>query len=336
MSTARFDRLIAQGTDGTYQPLRLADGHTISVSIAAGAGAAAVYLWPGLPAPEGSGWEDEDPADVFLTGGNMDGREFGDVPVQAVRDLIEQHGGEAAAAADDEVITAPLAQLRATGVRCLEGRDSAGHYVRVPLADGTEITVSGTAADRDGTRGAEVSIHHPVRDHASWQASWIDRDGRSVDVYDSYGQHRPYEEDTAGLVAAVLTQVQQCGGSAPEKGVGETAEQLARAALAEQGITAHRDDDAGNTWLVIGSDQTCKDFPDMLAEPYVVLYLGRDGEEITVDRAPAPGDEWTVLAGDGTGTEHELMTRSADQLADCVQAITAWLAKQQETPSEAE
>ncbi|CAL9347923.1 hypothetical protein [Streptomyces sp. enrichment culture] len=37
-----------------------------------------------------------------------------------------------------------------------------------------------------------------------------------VDVYDSYGQHHPYEEDTAGLVAAVLTQVQQCGGSATE------------------------------------------------------------------------------------------------------------------------
>ncbi|MGY1548426.1 hypothetical protein [Streptomyces sp. MN6] len=332
MSTARFDRLITQGTDGA---IRLADGHTISVITAAGADAVAVYLWPGLPAPDASGWEDEDPAEVFLTGGNMDGRYCCDVPVQAVRDLIEQHGGEAAAAADDEVITAPLAQLRATGVRCLEGRDSAGHYVRVPLADGTEITVSGTAADRDGTRGAEVSIHHPVRDHASWQASWINRDGRSVDVYDSYGQHRPYEEDTAGLVAAVLTLVQQCGGSAPEKGVGETAEQLARAALAEQGITAHRDDDAGDTWLVIGGDQSRRDFPDMLAEPYVVLYLGSydNEEEITVDRAPAPGDEWTVLAGDGTGAERQLTTRPAGQLADCVQAITAWLATLQGTQS---
>ncbi|MEU0287489.1 hypothetical protein [Streptomyces sp. NPDC006147] len=332
MSTARFDRLIAQGTDGA---IRLADGHTISVITAAGADAVAVYLWPGLSAPDGSGWEDEDPAEVFLTGGNMDGRYCCDVPVQAVRDLIEQHGGEAAAAADDEVITAPLAQLRATGVRCLEGRDSAGHYVRVPLADGTEITVAGTAADRDGKRGAEVSIHHLVRDHASWQASWTDRSGDCTELYDSYGQHRPYEEDTAGLVAAVLTQVQQCGGSAPEKGVGETAEQLARAALAEQGITAHRDDDAGNTWLVIGGDQSRRDFPDMLAEPYVVLYLGSydNEEEITVDRAPAPGDEWTVLAGDGTGAERELTTRPADQLADCVQAITAWLATLQGTQS---
>ncbi|KUL73942.1 MULTISPECIES: hypothetical protein [unclassified Streptomyces] len=330
MSTARFDRLITQSTNGA---LRLADGHTISV-IAAGADAVDVYLWPGLPAPDASGWEDEDPAEVFLTGGNMDGRYCCNVPVQAVRDLIEQHVGEAAAA-DDEVITAPLAQLRATGVRCLNRQDSAGRYVRVPLADGTEITVSGTAADRDGTRGAEVSIHHLVRDHASWQASRIDRNGRSVHVYDSYGQRRPYEEDTSGLVAAVLTQVQQCGGSAPERGVGETAEQLARAALAEQGITAHRDDDAGNTWLVIGGDQTSPDFPDMLAEPYAVLYLGSYGndEEITVDRAPAPGDEWTVLAGDGTGAERELTTRPADQLADCVQAVTAWLATLQGTPS---
>ncbi|MCX4411648.1 hypothetical protein OG840_61905 [Streptomyces sp. NBC_01764] len=112
----------------------------------------------------------------------------------------------------------------------------------------------------------------------------------------------------------------------------ETAETIATRALAEWGITAHQDDESmiggdRNTWLVVGYDQTRKGFPRMLAEPYVVLYLygDTDEEEITVDRAPATGDEWTVLVGDGTGVERELITCPADQFADCVEAIADWL-----------
>jgi len=113
-----------------------------------------------------------------------------------------------------------------------------------------------------------------------------------------------------------------------------TAEAAATRALAAWGITAHRDDDAGNTWLVIGYDQTRQGFPRMLAGPYVVLYLYSDAdeEEITVTRAPVSGDLWHVLAGDGTGAERELMTRPADQLAECVAAIADWITTPQATP----
>lgn len=109
-----------------------------------------------------------------------------------------------------------------------------------------------------------------------------------------------------------------------------SAETSATRALAAWGITAHRDDDAGNTWLVIAHDQTSQSFPNMLADPYAVLYLyneaSDDGEEeITVTRAPMTGDHWRVLTGDGTGTERDLVTLPADQLPACAEAIAAWV-----------
>ncbi|MFE1784091.1 hypothetical protein ACFW9F_16270 [Streptomyces sp. NPDC059506] len=109
-----------------------------------------------------------------------------------------------------------------------------------------------------------------------------------------------------------------------------TAETSVTRALAAWGITAHRSDDAGNTWLVIAHDQTRQGFPNMLGDPYAVLYLyneaSDDGEEeITVTRAPMAGDHWHVLTGDGTGTERKLVTLPADQLPACAEAIAAWV-----------
>ncbi|MFJ8896735.1 hypothetical protein ACIRCZ_19290 [Leifsonia sp. NPDC102414] len=223
ISTPRLDSLTAGGTNGVFDGIRLADGHVLTLNVGPGAEVAEVFLFPGLEAPDTEAWENEDDWEIWLTGGEFgDGSLYGDVPVEAVRALIVEHGGE----------------------------------------------------------------------HEN--------------------QEGPY---------------------APEKP--ETAETIATRALTERDITVHRDDDAGNTWLVIGHNQTRKGFPRMLAEPYVVLYLYSDAdeEEITVERAPQSGDEWTVLAGDGTGAERELMTRPADQFADCVEAITAWLAAPQVTPS---
>ncbi|MFF8287438.1 hypothetical protein ACF06W_32625 [Streptomyces albus] len=215
-STPRLDSLTAGGTNEVFDGIRLADGHVLALKVHPGAETAEeVFLYAGLTAPDTEAWVSEDQWEVWLTGGEFgDGSLYLDVPVEAVRDLIVQHGGE--------------------------------------------------------------------------------HENQAV----------PY---------------------APEKP--ETAETIATNALAEWGITAHRDDDAGNTWLVVGRDQTRRGFPRMLAEPYVVLYLysDTDEEEITVDRAPATGDEWTVLAGDGTGAERELITRPADQFAECVEAIADWV-----------
>ncbi|MER5698546.1 hypothetical protein ACWDBO_55045 [Streptomyces mirabilis] len=115
--------------------------------------------------------------------------------------------------ADEEVATAPLARLRAAGIRCLPWRDSAGTYIRIPLADGTEVTFSGTAADKGDVRGHDVSTHHPVREHHSWQASLNDTGGGCDDLYDSHDQGLPYEEDTAALVAAIRACAREHGGS---------------------------------------------------------------------------------------------------------------------------
>ncbi|MFE0063311.1 hypothetical protein [Streptomyces sp. NPDC059003] len=52
-----------------------------------------VYLAPGLTAPETEAWENDDDVEAFLTEGSFATR-FLDVPVRAVRELIEEHGGE--------------------------------------------------------------------------------------------------------------------------------------------------------------------------------------------------------------------------------------------------
>ncbi|MEW1648429.1 hypothetical protein [Streptomyces sp. NPDC091219] len=123
--------------------------------------------------------------------------------------------------ADEGVATAPLAQLRAAGIRCLPCRDSAGTYIRAPFADGSEVTFSGTAADRGDRPGSDVSTHHPVREHASWQASLNDANGDCDVFYDSTAKDLPYEEDTGALVAAIRACAREHGGSDRTVGPGD-------------------------------------------------------------------------------------------------------------------
>ncbi|MFC1435322.1 hypothetical protein ACEZDB_32250 [Streptacidiphilus sp. N1-3] len=114
---------------------------------------------------------------------------------------------------------------------------------------------------------------------------------------------------------------------------GETAATTATRALAAWGITAHADEESmiggdRNTWLIVGYNQTRNSFPDMHTEPYAVLYLYNDTdeeEELTIDRAPRPGDCWYVHVGDGTGHERLLLTCPADQLDECVDAVAEWI-----------
>ncbi|MEV6403928.1 hypothetical protein AB0M58_13415 [Streptomyces bobili] len=334
MSAARFEILGAAGTGPVCRSIRLGDGHTLSVAPPSRADLVpVVYLWPGLEAPDTGEWESEDLAEASLSGvDGIGGREFCDVPLQALRDLIEQHGGEVTAADGDEVVTAPLAQLRAAGVLCYPwGGDSAGQYAEVPLADGTRITFSGTSVGPDGKRGTDVSTRHLVAEHGSWQACWDNHGASTVDLYDSYGEARAYEEDTTALVAAILQRVLQSGGSAPEEGAGKTAGQLATEALADRGVVVHPVKDAvdGDAWLVIGTATGA--VPDMDHEPYILLSLYNDSDgEWVVDRPPVrPGDEWQVVTGDGTGTEETLTARPVGQLPDCVEAIVGWIAKLQ-------
>ncbi|MER8233129.1 hypothetical protein [Streptomyces sp. NPDC094049] len=97
LSTPRLDTVLAEGTDHGFTRVRLADGHALLLNVRPGANAAEeVFLSPGLTAPDTEAWENEDSWEEWLTGGEL-GSESGmflDVPAEALRDLIAQHGGE--------------------------------------------------------------------------------------------------------------------------------------------------------------------------------------------------------------------------------------------------
>ncbi|MER6559758.1 hypothetical protein ABT300_18890 [Streptomyces sp. NPDC001027] len=118
MSTAILDRLAAVGTGDRPSRIRLADGKTITVHAGPYAtclpcpGASGpygaprdyagpythleVYLDEGITPGHGEGWELEDSWEMHLTSGDepVKGRLIYEVPVEDVRALIEEHGGE--------------------------------------------------------------------------------------------------------------------------------------------------------------------------------------------------------------------------------------------------
>lgn len=125
---------------------------------------------------------------------------------------VELYVGRHIADVDDQAVTAPLALLRAAGMTSYE--DAEGHqaFAVLPLADGSQIIVSGTTAARRGRPSEDLRIHHPVRDHASWQACRDDgQDAEMTVIYNSDGQNLPYVDDTMALVAAVIACARQHG-----------------------------------------------------------------------------------------------------------------------------
>ncbi|MET8861268.1 hypothetical protein [Streptomyces sp. NPDC004579] len=225
ISTPRLDSLTAAGTDLVFGGIRLADEHMLTLKTRPGAERVEeVFLHPGLTAPDTEAWENEDYWDGWLTGGKLgEGTLCVDVPVEAVRALIVQHGGE--------------------------------HEDQEPPQEGPE------KADET-----------------------------------------------------------------------ETAETTATRALAEWGIAASRDDDAGNTWLFIDRAPTPGDPWEAHSAPYALLSLvGGDGSdpEVTVTRAPQSDDTWAVIVGDGNGRERNLMSRPAEHLTQCIDAVAHWMTSPQ-------
>ncbi|MFF4699891.1 hypothetical protein [Streptomyces chattanoogensis] len=93
----RLDSIAASGTNHIFKSIRLADGHALTLNTQPGADHAdEVCLPPGLTAPDTEAWENQDQWEEWLTGGNLGGGGglFLDVPIQAIRNLIKQHGGE--------------------------------------------------------------------------------------------------------------------------------------------------------------------------------------------------------------------------------------------------
>ncbi|WP_446041122.1 hypothetical protein [Streptomyces sp. SID1121] len=95
-STPRFDRLAADGTGPAHDRIRLADGQGILVRTRPGIDAVdEVFVSPGVSVPDTEAWGNEDHLEGWLTGGNAgESSSYADVPVEAVRTLIVQHGGE--------------------------------------------------------------------------------------------------------------------------------------------------------------------------------------------------------------------------------------------------
>lgn len=118
MSTPRLDRFAASGTGTTHARIRLADGQLIAVQTGPGTaclpcpGATGrygaphdytgpythmqVYLAEGIEPGDSDGWDAEDAWELLLTAGDEHdgGRLFNEVPVEDIRQLIEEHGGE--------------------------------------------------------------------------------------------------------------------------------------------------------------------------------------------------------------------------------------------------
>ncbi|MFF4902603.1 hypothetical protein [Streptomyces sp. NPDC001068] len=89
-TTSRLDSLTAGGTSDVFGRIRLGDGNYINLrTLPGGDVIPQVYLWPGVTAPDSWGAS----VNAWLQGGEM-GTYYAYVPVEAVRDLIVQHGGE--------------------------------------------------------------------------------------------------------------------------------------------------------------------------------------------------------------------------------------------------
>ncbi|MEV7657887.1 hypothetical protein AB0O39_27430 [Streptomyces anulatus] len=212
ISTPRLDSLTAGGTNRVFVRVRLADDLTLALKVAPGADVAdGVGLLPGLFPPAAEAWANEDRQQDWLTGGALGqgGGLYLDVPVQAVRDLVEQHGGE-----------------------------------------------------------------HAIQDLPS------------------------LIETRSGVNAA----------------------QCAIEALAARGISAQIDEDAGNSWLVVGEDA------DTGSCVVLCLFRGNDDETAVLRVPDLDRDDWHAATA-VDGVELLPVTWPAAQLGDCVEAIAAWIAE---------
>ncbi|MCR8945055.1 hypothetical protein NW249_23335 [Streptomyces sp. OUCMDZ-4982] len=149
-STPHFDRLVQQGTGGRFSLIRLVEGHALSVKIEPGATEVyEVCPFPTVRPDNTVAWENEDSWEGRLTGEGTDGGPllrsmpvqcplYMDVPVEAVRELIIQHGGEA----DEQDrpvyrVTVQRTEIIQYVIEADSPEDAQARY----LADGVEVGV---------------------------------------------------------------------------------------------------------------------------------------------------------------------------------------------------
>ncbi|MFD9453439.1 hypothetical protein ACFWBC_10155 [Streptomyces sp. NPDC059985] len=95
MFTERLNRIAAAGTADGYVRILLADARMLNIKAKPHtAELEEVCLSPGITVPDTEAWENEDSIELWLAGQSGGGSVYLDVPVEAVRDLIQEHGGE--------------------------------------------------------------------------------------------------------------------------------------------------------------------------------------------------------------------------------------------------
>ncbi|MFJ8301311.1 hypothetical protein ACIQ9R_36170 [Streptomyces sp. NPDC094447] len=102
-------------------------------------------------------------------------------------------------------------------------------------------------------------------------------------------------------------------------------------ALAQRGVTAHRDGDSfigndRNSWLTLALAENTP--PDMDGH-FLLIYLADPdgGDEVTVDRPVEPGDHWLTVIGGAVDAPHvEVLGRTfpVADVATLAAYITGW------------
>ncbi|MEU9412253.1 hypothetical protein AB0E08_42075 [Streptomyces sp. NPDC048281] len=108
----------------------------------------------------------------------------------------------------DDFTTSLVGGLESEGLGWISSHEKAGPCLRVPLADASEITISGTPADehKDGSGCAEAAP-------GEWLAVWVGAGDGAVEVYRPPRRIRTRAADTAALTAAVIKYARQHGGA---------------------------------------------------------------------------------------------------------------------------
>ncbi|MFI8178031.1 hypothetical protein ACIF6H_32580 [Streptomyces microflavus] len=150
-STPRLDLLATHGSGNGFARIRLVHGNALSIKIRPGAAEAdEVFPFPGVYVPNVEEWENEAGWDGRLSvegpgNGPLLMNEpvrcslFMDVPVEAIRELIEAHGGEGAE--QDRAVYRVTVQRTEIIEHLIEAdspQDARARY----LADGEEVGVA--------------------------------------------------------------------------------------------------------------------------------------------------------------------------------------------------
>jgi hypothetical protein len=132
-----------------------------------------------------------------------------DVSTLRILDITLTHYTRELQLADlpDDDATSLVGQLETAGLYWIPVHENAGTCLHVPLADGSQMTISRTAADVQ-VPGSQ----YMAGGHGGWLAVWNDFNGASVEVYRSARQCMTRTADTAALTASVLDCARTHGG----------------------------------------------------------------------------------------------------------------------------